>query len=577
MNCHFYLLNEDLLENVVTHRNFFVGKNEDSDDEDINKLDEEEDAKKPAETENGNEDSEDGNDDEEESSEGDEEEDEEEDDNLSDLKDDSDGETEQIDEITKPKKGKLSEEPKSIQMTEKERKQMMEKASAELPYTFELPSAYDELAELLKNRNSEYQHVIVERMIKSNHPKVIPENKERMNVLFAYLLQHINDIFFDATAKSISHCFMIIDRLSPHLYDLSHINPEQTTMSFQGVIKEKQTEFRENEKNYPDLDTLIFFKLASSLYSTSDYRHYVCTPCFMFINQILTKCAVQSGADIAKGLFLVNVVLEYTQLSKRFLPSALNFLLGILFLSIHKRPIEIQRIIPPFKSKGVSSELLVLSKRCVAKSISIGKLMAVDLVKPDISESFKVRALNATLNLTADVLTLLSDNVGAQHLAEPFSNMLRKLQLEKYPEFVQQSAQNVEQIIAKIMGTNLAFVTAPHQKPKVLRLMEPLFDKVYDDKRSHRPGNKDTLVHKGMIRKVKSETRGAIREIRRDNAFLSKVKLKKRMERYATHCPKHLLISLLIDAFLFFQLQRCRTKGKSATNIFRGIIAAIGA
>lgn len=470
---------------------------------------------------------------------------------MSDLKDESDSETEQMDEIKKPKKvtSSVSSQPKSIEMTEKERKQMMEKASAELPYTFELPSTYDELADLLKNRNSEYQHVIIERMIKSNHPKVIPENKERMNILFAYLLQHINDIFFDATAKSISKGFMILDRLCPHLYDLSHINPEQTTMSFQGVVKEKQNELRQNEKKYPDMDALVFFKLVSPLYTTSDFRHYVCTPCFMFINQILTKCAVQSGTDVAKGLFLVVVVLEYTQLSKRFLPSALNFLLGVLFLSIHKRPIETQRIIPPFKSKGVSSELLVLSEDSNVKSISEQKLLATDLLQSDISDSFKVRALNTALNLTSDFLTLLSDNVGVKHLAEPFSNILSKLQLENYPDFVQQSAQKVEKIISKIAETKLTYLAPPDQKPKVLRLMEPLFDKVYDDKRSHKPGNKDSLVRKGMIRKVKSETRGAIREIRRDNAFLSKVKLKKRMERYAEH---FIIVELRKFIFLFY-------------------------
>lgn len=540
-----------LLRGKLIHY-FFIGKSEDTDDEDTDKFGEEKESEDLGEKENDDEESEDsdGEEDDVEGEENSEESSEEEDDdNLSDLKDESDSEVEPAVKVKKPKMAAPAEEPKSIEMSDKERKQMMEKASAELPYTFDLPNTYDELAKLLKNRNSEYQHVIVERMIKSNHPKVIPENKERMNVLFAYLLQHINDIFIDATEKTIRKCFMILDRLCPHLYDLAHINPEQTTMSFQGVIKEKQNEFRENEKKYPDLDAIVFFKLVSPLYTTSDFRHYVCTPCFMFINQILTRCAVQSGADIAKGLFLVVVLLEYTQLSKRFLPSALNFLLGVLFLSIHKRPIEIPRIIPPFKSKGPSSELLVLSEDSNLKSISTQKLIATDLLQTDISDSFKVRALNAALNLTSDLLTLLSENVGAKYLAEPFSKILSKLHLERYPDFVQQSAQKVEKIISKITETKLTYLAPPDQKPKVLRLMEPLFDKVYDDKRSHKPGNKDKLVRKGMIRKVKSETRGAIREIRRDNAFLSKVKLKKRMERYD---KIFIFLFNLLNKFLFF-------------------------
>ncbi|KAI4460556.1 nop14 [Holotrichia oblita] len=74
------------------------------------------------------------------------------------------------------------------------RKEIMEKAREELPYTYKFPSNYEELQLLLKLESSERQFIMLERLIKCNHPSLGNQNKENLNLLFAYLLQYINDI-----------------------------------------------------------------------------------------------------------------------------------------------------------------------------------------------------------------------------------------------------------------------------------------------------------------------------------------------------------------------------------------------
>lgn len=55
---------------------------------------------------------------------------------------------------------------------------------------------------------------------------------------------------------------------------------------------------------------LIFFKLVSLLFPTSDFRHPVVTPCLVFMSQILLRSRVKNRSDVAKGLFLCTLILE---------------------------------------------------------------------------------------------------------------------------------------------------------------------------------------------------------------------------------------------------------------------------
>lgn len=52
--------------------------------------------------------------------------------------------------------------------------------------------------------------------------------------------------------------------------------------SIKEIIKEKFKDYFKKEKEYPGLENLIFLKLVSLLFTTSDFRHQIVTPCFIF-------------------------------------------------------------------------------------------------------------------------------------------------------------------------------------------------------------------------------------------------------------------------------------------------------
>lgn len=109
---------------------------------------------------------------------------------------------------------------------------------------------------------------------------------------------------------------------------------------------------------------LLYFKITGILFPTSDFWHPVVTPAVTLMSQLLTKvrdeicngdiplylqvlvvcyvitivpycfqCPVTSLEDVAAGLFIGSMFLEYVSLSKRLIPELINLLLGILHLA----------------------------------------------------------------------------------------------------------------------------------------------------------------------------------------------------------------------------------------------------
>ena len=411
------------------------------------------------------------------------------------------------------------------------RKEIMEKARKELPYTYKAPENFEELQEWLQDHNAEYQSVIIDRIIKCNHWSLNGKNKEKLSNMFLFLLQHLNDCAVEDDIESVVKCFQIIDRLSPFLYDLAHVNPENTKTVIQEIIKEKHEEFEKNKHKYPGLDTLIFFKLVSLIFPTSDFRHPVVTPCLIFMSQILLRCRVRNKVDISKGLFICTLVLEYTVLSKRFAPSVINFLRGVIYVSTPKHLIQGIKMIPPFKAIGEFSNLLVLEDDQTDLEIDpSGALMrASDLIHGESDDDFKIRALLTALNLLREFKNQLEELEAVYPIFEPILKLLKPNALDKYPPNARKHVKQLRKDLKELKKKKLEHIVREKKKPKPLRLYEPRIERVYDFKK-HKTTSKEKAEKEKLLHKYKKEMKGAVREIRRDRTFLAKLKIKQQLK-----------------------------------------------
>jgi len=121
--------------------------------------------------------------------------------------------------------------------------------------------------------------------------------------------------------------------------------------------------------------------------------------------------------------------------------------------------------------------------------------------------------------------------VGACYLAEPFLRLLARLSLEPYPDHVHLHHKEVTELAEKLAAQKMKPLAPAERKPKALRLLEPRFEAVYDDKR--RPKMSKAKEERAkLLHKIKREKKGAIREIRRDTAFVQELKLKQTLQRW---------------------------------------------
>ncbi|XP_049778606.1 nucleolar protein 14 homolog [Schistocerca cancellata] len=412
-----------------------------------------------------------------------------------------------------------------------ERKKLMEKAREELPYTFKVPDSYDDLQNTLSHWGLDHQTVIIERMLKCNHPSLAEGNREKLQELLKFLLQHINDSAIPDEDQQSPQCFSVLDRLIPHIYDLTHMSPVSAGQSVLEVIKEKQTDFRNSKRTYPGCDTLVFLKLVSHLFPTSDFRHPVVTPTIIFMEQILWESRIQSRRDVATGLFITTLLLEYSVLSKRFSPAAVNFLCGVLYLSVDKSAYKSVRPVPPFKSKGEASGLLILSEDFKTEDfVTNHKMNLSDLLEDAaVDDNFKIRALWTSVKLLSAFQQNLEPLASSFEIFKPVSVLINHLNTEQFPPDLKDDISNLHDKIEKMSVKKICHLIFEKKKPKALRLYEPKVEQVFDCKR-RRPMGPEKQEREKLLHKYRRELKGAVREIRRDRAFLTKVKLKQTLK-----------------------------------------------
>ncbi|KAG8036541.1 hypothetical protein G9C98_003863 [Cotesia typhae] len=466
-----------------------------------------------------------------------------------------------VEKITNGETKELSGNKLNISKNEEKKdatqEKLKEKVRQELPHTYPAPKSYEELNKLLRAQSPDHQSVILERIIKCNHISLGENNREKLANVFEFLLQYLMDIARVKDSEDVVRCFQICDRLVPYLYDLAQFNSKHAGSCVKVVLKEKFQEFKEKEKIYPKLDTLILFKVISLLFTTSDFHHAIVTPCFLFMSEILTRCKVKTATDISKGLFIVTLLLEFTLLSKRFLPAAINFLRGVVFLATIK-PLSIPKIFSPFKQTGELSNLLILKKSQKDLELNAnGEHMKVnDLATRQFDDDYRVRVFITTINLISEFKSQLEEIDIAYIIFKPIIELLdvETNPWNNYPKSVKKHVQKVSDDLKSLANNELNYLIFEKKRPKPFKFLKPLVTLVYvqfhlfyflfiyldvliylfiffifrSDVKKFRAksSREDKAEQEKLALKLKKETKGAIRELKRDAAFLAKVQIK---------------------------------------------------
>ncbi|NXG74646.1 NOP14 protein, partial [Baryphthengus martii] len=418
----------------------------------------------------------------------------------------------------------------------------MEAAKSELPYTFTVPESYETFKSLLAGRTVEQQLIILERIQKCNHPSLAVGNKAKLEKLFGFLLEYVGEL---ATLDLPE--LRTIDKLVLPLYNLCQMFPEAASDSMKFILREAAHDMAEvievkGHTTFPGLDTLIYLKITSLLFPTSDFWHPVVTPAFMYMSQLLTKCRITTLQDVIKGLFICCLFLEYISLSRRFVPELINFLLGVLHISLPKKQAQGYTVVHPFTPVGKNLELLLV---CNKKDLESWQKQNLPLsIVTGLKETGQTEINHIRLSCLALCYDLIKKCAALYESLPSFHEIMHPVRVlltqhvpvNEYPEKMQEWYHSaLKELENKVK--HYTPLICEKKKPVPLKQYTPKIVKVLEFGRTQ-GGSKKEQESKQLIRKHRRELKGAIREIRKDNQFLARMQLSEILERDAARKRK---------------------------------------
>uniref|UniRef100_S4REJ8 NOP14 nucleolar protein n=1 Tax=Petromyzon marinus TaxID=7757 RepID=S4REJ8_PETMA len=406
-----------------------------------------------------------------------------------------------------------------------ERRQAMEAASRELPFTFpgEFP-ACDGMA-AARRRPCGCNVATREPIARCSRRRIPPHLRLKIDVLCGFVLEYVGEL-----ARRCPPDLSTVDLLirCPEALPAAPHVPRGTLGDMAVWLSST------------GLQLLIYLKLVSLIFPTSDFRHPVVTPATVYLSQILSQCAVSSLRAVGVSLFVCHLLLEFVRLSQRFVPELLVHLHGLLVLALPPHAAPGVRAVPPFRAGVRGRGLLVVRDATSLASWSQAPLSlsaVIQLQREDTATTATTAPANTTtisavglcLELVQECVRAYAQLPSRTPAFQPLRELLgTHLDLSDYPPSFQAM---VEEIKADLDAPQtLTLLKFEKSRPQPLKMFQPKVEQVLEFGRK-KAGSKPEKDRKRLVAQHKKEWKGAVREIRRDTQFLARQQLKEQMDR----------------------------------------------
>ncbi|KAK3222810.1 hypothetical protein Dsin_009835 [Dipteronia sinensis] len=421
---------------------------------------------------------------------------------------------------------------KSLDAKNKKKNHAQLSIQRDIPFLIEAPKSLEEFCALLENCSIADTIEIINRIRVSNAIKLAAENRKKMQVFYGVLLQ-----YFAVSANKKPLILELLNLLVKPLMEMSVEIPFFAAICARLRILRTRTQFCEDIKNpengcWPSLKTLFLLRLWSMIFPCSDFRHVVMTPAILLMCEYLKRCSIMSGRDIAIGSFLCSMVLNITRHSKKYCPEVIMFLRTLLMAAKDKKSssheesefyhlMEIKALRPLLRIRGPVNDIRPLNFLTIMNMPEDSSFFSSDDFRSSVLVTL-IETLRAFVNIYEGLSSF-------PEIFLPIEKLLLELaQEQNMPAALQEKLKDVAQIIKKKAGDSLLLrrpLQMQKKKPVSIKLLNPKFEENFVKGRDYDPDRERVELRK-LKKQVKSEAKGAVRELRKDNYFLSQVKEK---------------------------------------------------
>ncbi|KAF9328765.1 nucleolar complex protein 14 [Podila minutissima] len=519
------------------------------------KVDKEESA---SEGEDEDEDEEEGDDEEEGEGEEDEE-DEDEEDEEEDEDEDSDGFSDLDMEMERPSKSKNTEEDEDEDddmndMSAKPKKAKAEKkasksedamaAASELPFTFPCPTSLTHFLTIVEGIQLKDVPTVVHRIRALYHPKLSPQNKQKMQIFYPILLDYV----FQISTSETKFPTAVLNTLVRHIHAMTTQLGDHATSCVLGFLEAFEAELQKDlasgsTSGFPKGDKLVFLRVLGQIYSTSDFQHQVITPAQLLMSQYLGQCQAATVKDITSGLMLCNLFLDYQTLSKRVVPEAINFLSASLVQLAPKGTFNIDDLPGSFPITDLDKESLQMTTKGLS-SIETQRL-SIDMFKMKDStlekNIYRVSVMSATVDILLKYAIMYASTSAFSEMFQGPIEVLKTLASSSHlPTSLKTQIEKAQDRISKLdmfATEGRTPLQLQAHKPVPIASYVPKFEEGYSLDKHYDPDVERSQAHKLQVQ-YKKEKKGAIRELRKDAQFVAREKLRVQREKDTAYNAK---------------------------------------
>lgn len=386
--------------------------------------------------------------------------------------------------------------------------------SGKLAFTFPCPQTHEELLSITSKIPVNDHATVVQRIRVLHHAQLQAGNKEKLQVFTTVLFEHILYLA-DKFAP-----FPVLDLLIRHLHALSKTYP----LASGNAIRAALVDFHSKRLFSPTPADLVLLTLIGTIFPPSDHFHQVVTPALIALSQHLEQTSPSSIKELAIGAYCVSLLIKYQSRAKRFLPEAWNYIFQGLYL-LTPNPPSIDSL-PGFYPIPSPTDSLRLSASDLRKfsSSTIRKITFSEVHNP--VHDTPLVLYSTFLSLLLAISNLSSEFSAHSELLNPFFSFLPKS----------------SPITATLKSAHATAISTRrplelhHHRPLPIPSHVPKFDEEYNPT-AHRGGSNPEEREASKLRaEIKKEKKGAMRELKKDARFISRVK---RDEERATSKAYH--------------------------------------
>eukprot|EP00730_Choanoeca_flexa_P015401 TRINITY_DN7065_c0_g1_i3.p1 TRINITY_DN7065_c0_g1~~TRINITY_DN7065_c0_g1_i3.p1 ORF type:complete len:868 (+),score=243.11 TRINITY_DN7065_c0_g1_i3:96-2699(+) len=411
----------------------------------------------------------------------------------------------------------------------------------ELPFLYKPVTSVEQLLQLLSAHSTSKQHTVLTRLIACHNVHLGVEKKAVQQQHFEVLLDYAAHVTQAHQGPDMTQHLNVL--LEP-LYSLAQQMPQFTAETCRQRVLDMFKKLKTTSwPSFPRLRRLYLFQLLPVMFPVSDRWHPVVTPSLLVLANLLTHCNVGNLRNVAAGLYLCSVSHCYVYESQRYVPEAIGFINSTCALLVkHTQQDDLHRLLlPGFKLLHQSNPEALLLKQ----SKAFKKMTPQPLSYSSVEKGFKGQKLSqvkldlahTALQLASKYALLYKQHQALPEILAPTLQVCHMLTAKgsQIPQALKHAARVVIEAVGDSKRARPVCRFQAH-KPVPLPMLEPEYNEYgVIRKGSADPHERET---QRLKHELKKERKGAIRELRKDNRFLSKVRLQEVMENDADRNKK---------------------------------------